>query len=134
MATVKLDLAKCAYLADQAAEAGLRKALGEAETILKADVLNRAGTGRDRPNGNGKASSPGQPPAPDTGNLRTSTNADTEIRKDGEDQVGSVVANAAYAEALELGTERMAARPYLGRLATEHAAQLALAFTEGAKQ
>lgn len=118
-------------IADAAAERGLRGALGEAELILKDQILNQAGSGRVY-RGH-QASAPGEPPAPDTNTLRANTNADPEIRRDGNDHVGSVVANTAYAAALEKGTERMAARPYLSRLRTEHAVQLALAFARGAK-
>ncbi|MFN4296801.1 MAG: hypothetical protein ACK4FB_08155 [Brevundimonas sp.] len=131
MAKVALDLTKMDALADEAAERGLRAALGEAEFILKDDMLNRPGTGELY--GNHRASAPGEPPAPDTNTLRANTNADTVIRRDGEDHVGSVVANTAYAKALELGTERMAARPYLSKLRGEKAAQLWLAFKNGAK-
>lgn len=131
MARVTLDLSKMDQMADRAAERGLRTALGEAETILKDDVLNRAGTGELY--GKHRASAPGEPPAPDTNTLRANTNADTDIRKDGDDHVGSVVANTAYAKALEVGTERMAARPFLSKLKDEHAHKLSLAFMEGAR-
>lgn len=131
MARVTLDLSKLDRLADRAAEKGLRSALGEAETILKDDILNRAGTGQLY--GNHRASAPGEPPAPDTNTLRTNTNADPTLRQDGDDLVGSVVANTDYAAALEKGTERMAARPYLGKLKSDHGPALQSAFVKGAK-
>jgi len=131
VAKVTLDLAKLGMMADNAAEFGLRAALGEAETLLKDDLLNRPGSGQLY--GKHRASAPGETPAPETNTLRTNTNADPEIRKEGEDHIGGVTANTAYAAALEKGTERMAPRPYLGRLLTDHAAQLWLAFADGAR-
>lgn len=132
MAKVTLDMSAMDRLSARTAEGGVRQALGKAETILKGDILNRPGTGKTY--GKRQASAPGQPPAPDTGNLRANTNADPSVRQDGEDFVGRVVANAAYAEALEKGTERMAARPFLGLLATDHADDLRTAFIQGAKE
>ena len=46
MAKVTLDLGAIDKMTDRAAENGLRSALGEYERILKTDVLNRAGTGK----------------------------------------------------------------------------------------
>ena len=135
MAKVTLYDGVLARIAADAGEMGLRGALGKAETILKEDILRRPGSGKIYKRGNVKhqASSPGQPPARDVGNLVANTNADPHIREEGDDLVGRVVANAGYAEALEKGTERMAARPYLTLLATDHADDLRQAFIEGAK-
>jgi len=131
MAQVTLDLAKMQALSDRAAEGGVRAALGEGERILKEDILNRAGTGELY--GKHRASAPGQPPAPDLGNLRANTNADPALQKDGEDTVGRIVANSEYALPLEKGTERVAARPFLGLLASDHRDDLRQAFVKGAK-
>lgn len=135
MAEVKVDFAAIERLAKQKGEAGLRQALGKAESLLKGTILNQPGTGRVYTRGGVKhqASAPGQPPAPDTTNLRTSTNADPALKEDGQDIVGSIVAATNYAEALERGTERMAARPFLGPLATEYFSDLQKAFVDGAK-
>lgn len=132
VAKVTLDLAKMHGLATDRAEDGLRSALGEYETILKGDVLNRQGTGRVY--GKHQASAPGQPPAPDLGNLKANTNADPNIARDGDDLVGRVVANAAYASALHNGTERIAARPFMDVPAKDNGQQLQAAFVRGAKQ
>lgn len=132
MATVTLDLQAFDNLTERAAEDGLRSALGKGESILKGDILNRPGTGRRY--GKHTASAPGEPPAPDLGNLRDNSNADTDLRRDGENVVGSIIVNASYAEALERGTERIAARPFLGVLAQDHGDDLQQAFVEGAKQ
>lgn len=132
MAKVSINLAAVEKLTNQAAEGGLRGALGKGEAILKGDILNRPGTGRVY--GKHQASAPGQPPAPDTGALRANTNADPELRQDGDDLVGTISANSAQASALERGTERAAARPFLGLLKTDHADDLQRAFIEGAKR
>lgn len=132
MVEIRFDDAAFKRLTKEKAEAGLRNALGEAESILKGDILNRRGTGRQY--SRHRASAPGQPPAPDTGDLKAQTNADPTLREDGEDIVGRVVANSGQAEALERGTSRMAARPFLGRLKTDHARDLHKAFIEGAKR
>lgn len=132
MAKVTLDLQAFDKLANDAAEGGLRGALGKGEAILKGDILNRPGTGRVY--GKHQASAPGQPPAPDTGSLRANTNADSELKRDGDDLVGTISANSAQASALERGTERVAARPFLGLLATDHKDDLQRAFVDGAKR
>lgn len=131
MAKVTLDVDAIDQLAGRAAENGLRAALGEYETILKTDVLNRQGSGRQY--GKHQASAPGEPPARDLGNLVANTNADPDIREDGEDVVGKVVAASAYASALHNGTERIAARPFMDVPAKENQRQLTEAFVRGAK-
>lgn len=131
MAKVTLYDGVLARIAADAGERGLRGALGKAETVLKEDILRRPGSGKIY--GKHQASAPGEPPATDTGNLRSNTNADPNIREEGDDLVGRVVSNAEYAQALETGTERMAARPFMSLLATDHADDLRRAFVEGAK-
>lgn len=132
MAKVTLDVSALDKLTGRAAENGLRSALGEYERILKTDVLNRPGSGRQY--GKHQASAPGEPPARDLGNLVANTNADPAIREDGPDVVGRVVANSSYAEALHRGTERIAARPFMDVPAKENARDLTDAFARGAKQ
>ncbi|MDX2334609.1 hypothetical protein [Brevundimonas vesicularis] len=136
MAKVTLDLRALDKMTDRAAENGLRSALGEGETILKRNILAQEGTGRIYTRGGRKhqASAPGQSPALDTGNLRANTNADLDLREEGTDLVGEIVSNTEYSEALERGTERMAARPFLGPLGTDHRTELQRAFVEGAKR
>jgi hypothetical protein len=131
VAKVTLDLGAIDALSDRAAEGGLREALGEYERILKTDVLNREGSGRQY--GKHQASAPGEPPARDLGNLVANTNADPTIRDDGDDKVGTVTANAAYALPLHNGTERIAARPFMDVPAKENQRQLTEAFIRGAK-
>jgi len=130
MATVTINLAALERIAEEKAVAGIQRAALAGEAITKAN-LSRPGTGRIY--GKHQASAPGEPPAVDTGRLRNATQADTQVRRDGDDIVGRVVANADYAHALEAGTERIAPRPFLGLLATDHADDLRKAFIEGAK-
>lgn len=136
MSKVILDLGAIDKMTDRAAENGLRSALGEGETILKRNILAQEGTGRIYTRGGRKhqASAPGQAPALDTGNLRANTNANPALREEGTDLVGEIVSNTEYSEALERGTERMAARPFLGTLGTDHRPELQRAFIEGAKR
>lgn len=56
-----------------------------------------------------QASAPGEPPADDTGALAASG----QVQHDVEEASSRVLFTAAHAPALELGTERMEARPYL---------------------
>ena len=57
------------------------------------------------------ASSPGNPPAVDTGNLKQSIIMDA--RLPGEVEVGSTITEPPYPVYLEKGTSQMAARPWL---------------------
>lgn len=131
MARVVVNLAALEGLANEKAETGIRKAALQGEARLKV-ILSQPGAGRTY--GKHTASAPGQPPAPDTGQLRNATQADTQVRREGSDLVGRIVANKEYAMALEKGTERMAARPFLTLLATDHADELRDAFIAGAKE
>ncbi len=130
MATVTINLAALERIAEAKAVKGVQRAALAGEAITKAN-LSRPGSGRIY--GKHQASAPGEPPAVDTGRLRNATQADTQVRRDGDDIVGRVVANVDYAHALEVGTERMASRPFLGLLATDHADDLRDAFVAGAK-
>lgn len=131
MAQVTINLAALEGLADQKADAGIRKAALQGEARLKV-ILNQPGTGRMY--GKHQASAPGQPPAPDQGELRRKTQADTQVRREGADLVGRIVQNVDYAHALAVGTEKMAPRPSLQLLATDHADELRDAFIQGAKE
>lgn len=132
MATVHVDLGALERLSEAAATKGIHRAALAGEALTKVN-LSRRGSGRIY--GKHQASAPGEPPAVDTGRLRNATQADTQVRRDGDDIVGRVVANTEYAHALEVGTEnkRMMPRPFLGLLATDHADDLRQAFIEGAK-
>lgn len=72
-------------------------------------LLSIPGTGRTY--GKHVASAPGQPPSPDFGTLRSSVS--WEVAKDAKGLVGRVGTNLEYGKHLELGTKRIAARPFL---------------------
>lgn len=136
MARVHIDLAALDRLTEAKAVRGVQTAALRGEAILKADLLSRPGTGRIYPRGNGKthqASAPGEPPAPDTGDLRRKTQADQKVEVTADAVTGRIVANTEYASGLERGTERVAARPYLSTLRDEHGDDLRAAFVAGAK-
>lgn len=94
------------------AETSMRKAINYVWQVVDNKIRQR-GTGRVYRRGgiSHQASSPGQPPATDTGALRLSMSQ--EITREGGDVVGRLTANSEYALALEKGTSKMAARPFL---------------------
>ena len=136
MADVTLNLTAFEALAEKVSERGLKTALLAGERVLRADLLSRQGSGRIYKRGRKthQASAPGEPPAPDTGSLRARTHADQSIVQEGGDLVGRIVANTTYAHGLEVGTERVAARPYLSRLRRDHANDLRAAFIAGSSK
>ena len=134
MSKVTTDQTEFYKIYERVAEGGIRATLGEGERLLKDDILNRPGSGRVYRRGGveHQSSADGEAPAPDLNNLKSNTNADPDIIKDGDDFVGTITADTEYAEALEKGTERMAARPYFGKLENDYAPQLEAAFRSGA--
>ena len=130
-----VDLQAADEMSLHAAEGGVRSAQGKAEQILKEDILNRQGSGKVYRRGGREhqSSAPGEPPSPDLGNLKAETNADPNLIRDGSDVVGTITADAEYAEALEVGTERISPRPYFGLLISDHTQALQAAFDEGAQ-
>ncbi|MNE27675.1 hypothetical protein D3C80_1210940 [compost metagenome] len=131
MATVTINLAALERIAEDRAVKGIQRAALASEAITKAN-LSRPGTGRIY--GKHQASAPGEPPAADSGELRRKTQADTQVRREGQDLVGRLVQNVEYAHALAVGTEKMAPRPSLQLLATDHADDLRDAFIQGARE
>lgn len=106
-------------VAMDAASRGVRAATLEAKRLLQVDILSsdppRTGLTYSR----GKtavhrASAPGEAPAPDTGQLRAMTQV--EFAKNEKAVQGKVVNNLEKAAKLELGTEKMAARPFMSLL------------------
>ncbi|MBT9490076.1 MAG: hypothetical protein IV093_21430, partial [Rubrivivax sp.] len=98
MTITRIELAKLEGIADAKAEKGIHAALLQGEAILKADILSRPGTGELY--GKHRASAPGEPPAPDTGELRNKTAADPQLRWDNRGVTGRIVANSEKAAAL----------------------------------
>ena len=88
------------------AEAIVKKFAFDVEGNAKVAIMSGPKSGRRY--GKHTASAPGQAPATDTGNLVNSIQAKKESRF-----VWSVGVGAKYGKALELGTRRMAPRPFL---------------------
>lgn len=126
---IEINMALAQKVAMDAAERGIRAAVIDAEGIAKI-LLSQPGTGRIYQRGKTvehRASSPGEPPAPDTGRLRASIT--TEVVRGAREVVGIVTANTEYAAGLELGTEKIKARPYLSRIPREFGARLRQVFS-----
>lgn len=132
-AKVEFNLLLANKLALDAAERGVRAAVLDAEGLTKV-LLSQPGTGRMYQRGKTvehRASAPGEPPAPDTGRLRASVS--TEVIRGLDEVTGIVAVNTEYAAALELGTEKMKARPYLSRIPREYSAKLVATFRRFAR-
>jgi hypothetical protein len=130
--TVNINLTLADNLSQAAVERGVRAATIDAKGLL-IGILSQPGTGRayERKTVTHVASAPGEPPAPDTGRLRNSTQSEVLATPDGA--LGIVSVNTEYAAALELGTDKIAARPFIGRLARVHAARLQAVFARFAR-
>jgi hypothetical protein len=86
----------------------LNKAAQDVEARAKVSILSDGKSGRMY--GPHQASAPGEAPANDLGNLAAGIAV-----ADGADALHKrVVSNAEYSEGLELGTTKVAARPFLG--------------------
>ena len=83
-----------------------------------AQVLGQDGTGRVY--GRHRASAPGQPPAPDTGNLRRNWREESFVQSNGLgrglDVKLRIRSDVPYAKYLEFGTHKMSPRPYVERI------------------
>ena len=96
----------------------LKISMHRATSVVEAHVLKsikQKGTGRVYPRKGQpphQASSAGQPPATDTGNLGNNISSSVKVRADGA-VVGLIIAATEYAVHLEFGTSQMAARPFM---------------------
>tara|TARA_Y100000816_G_C25888339_1_gene463443 strand:+ start:147 stop:587 length:441 start_codon:yes stop_codon:yes gene_type:complete len=96
----------------------LKISMHRATSVVEAHVLKsikQKGTGRVYPRKGQpphQASSAGQPPATDTGNLGNNISSSVKGRADGA-VVGQIIAATEYAVHLEFGTSQMAARPFM---------------------
>lgn len=118
-----------------AALRGVRFAVIEGQNLTRHVLGSEYGqrTGKLYPRGKTEthqASAPGEAPAPDTGTLRRSTQIEV---FSGPSPRGVVTVNAEYAAALELGTEKMAPRPFLSRVLNEFGGRIRAAFNTGAR-
>jgi phage gpG-like protein len=131
--SVNINLPLADRLSSEAVERGVRAATIETKNLV-IETLSQPGRGRLYRKGKTvvhRASAPGAPPAPDTGRLRNSTQSEVFRTSDGA--LGVVSVNTEYAAALELGTDKIAARPFIGRLARDHAARIQAAFRQYAR-
>lgn len=91
------------------------------------EVLGQNGSGRVYKNGH-VASAPGQPPAPDTGNLRRNWRESQFVQPNGLGRGISVKlqikSDVFYAKFLEHGTRKMAARPFVEKIKTRARPQI----------
>lgn len=96
-------------------------------------VLGQNGSGRVYRNGH-VASSPGQPPAPDTGNLRRNwRQLPVAVTPNGMGKHGiriklAIRSDVFYQQFLEKGTRKMAARPHMKRIKEKARPQIAALF------
>lgn len=135
---IKLDYKKARTLAMKMAMAGMTEATEYAVGEVKV-MLSKPGTGRlyrkRRASGGyifHRASSPGQPPAVDTGALRSSI--DKRIEAKGLEVYGYIGTKLEYALTLEVGGRYVAARPYLRPVLRGQARQIDEAFVKGARR
>lgn len=128
---IRLDLGKAFRTTRSQSIAGMERACLWVEGEVKRSF--KPGTGRIYRRG-GKAhqaSAPGQPPAVDTGRLRSSITHDVRIERGGV--IGRVGTNVEYAPHLELGTSRMAARPFLRPAVFNNREEIVQQFVTGAR-
>ena len=126
MSTVDIDIIKLKKMSVDAAYGAMYGAVEYLKSAVD-EAIRKKGTGRIYKRGNvsHQASSPGMPPATDTGALRQSLAVSVSKLTNGVS--GVVSANTNYALALELGTSKMAARPYLRSTLEKNKAQIARA-------
>lgn len=94
------------------------------------DVLGKNGTGRVY--GRHVASAPGQPPAPDSGSLRRHWREQSFAQANGLgrgiDVKLRITSDVPYSGFLEFGTRKMAARPFVERIKSKAAPEIASLF------
>jgi len=129
--SVRIDLALGDIIAKVSVIRGVQAATYEAEAIL-VDLLSQPGAGKVYKRGKKKhrASKPGDPPAVDTGNLRR--NRSREVYETPDGATGVLSLNMEYAEALEVGTEKVEPRPSIGTIPTVYGERVIEAFRKGA--
>lgn len=125
------DIPKAIDFADDLRLRGLRMAVLEGVNVTKfilgSQFQDRTGRVYTRGTVSHQASAPNEAPAPDTGTLRNSVQGDVF-----DNLTGVVSANTDYAAHLELGTERMAPRPYLSLVMPMYGDRIFNAFKVGA--
>jgi len=116
---------------EERVEASCKALVEEIQQSL--DKPGKPGTGRVyvRDGKMHRASTPGQPPAKDTGTLGESI--EYKVTEEGYDVVGLVGSTADYAIYLEFGTSKMAARPFLRPVLENKKKEIVDKFVEGGK-
>ena len=100
-------IARGLYAAGQKIESTAERSITEGATSGKGHVPSR----------------PGQPPNEDTGHLRR--NIETEIESTARNPTVTVTSHAEYSAALEFGTSKMAARPFMRPATEQHRSDVA---------
>ena len=109
---------------------GVRAVTLDGVGLVQSHMRESVAAGRSY--GNHTASAPGQPPAIDTGRLVGAIVAGP-VTQEGGDVVGSIRANTEYAAALQTGTEKMAARPFLDTALDANKDRVLAVFSAAAK-
>jgi len=131
---VYFDIKLANDLVRRAAVRGVRATTIEALRIVQTDILSSdpKRSGKLYKRGKKKlhqASAPGEAPAPDTAQLRNMTKVEFLSDVVSGYALGKVVNNLEKAAALELGTDKIAPRPWISRLLTaENTARLKAVF------
>ncbi len=117
-----INLAAARQVIGGRAETAMRAVMIDAEDRLT-DKLSQPGTGRTYTRGGvtHTASAEGEPPAPDTGDLRRSKQS--EILRGADSIHGILAVNKEYALSLEVGTEKVKPRPFMTPLMRENSAR-----------
>ncbi len=104
------DIAGAVNQAERKIDAGLRAMTLDAAGLIQNAQRQSPATGRIY--GRHRASAPGEAPAPDTGRMVGATFS-TPVERIAGGLRSRVVVNTEYAAALELGTEKIAPRPFI---------------------
>lgn len=99
------------------------------DTYFFTDAAGKVRPGRKRAKPH-RASAPGDAPAVDSGDLRR--NRSIEITNTGNGAIGELSVDMEYAEALELGTEKIEPRPFMSRLIAKYTDRILEAFAKTA--
>jgi HK97 gp10 family phage protein len=132
-ATININIPLADNISQAAILRGVRGATVEAKNLV-IDKLSQPGKGRLYSRGVSavhRASTPGAPPAVDTGRLRGSTQSEVTATPSGA--VGEVSVNTEYAAYLEFGTEKIAPRPFMSAVLREGAGRIRDAFVRFAR-
>lgn len=129
---MKMDLGKAHELLEAYSSAGMEKAMDWAEGYVKDSFQPGSGKVYIRGGKEHHASAPGEVPAVDSGHLRRNIRHKVEVEKG--QVTGYVGTKVKYAKDLELGTPKIAPRPFLRPAVFDHKKEIIDAFELGAKK